>query len=70
MASVFRNTGAKSKSRPCTGFGSIGRRRKQTNSITIGPSAVTKNAARHPKLSATSCETRNDKPTPNEKLEV
>ena len=31
---------------------------------------MTKNAVRQPKLSATSCETRNDRPTPNEKLDV
>jgi len=35
-----------------------------------GPMAVTKNALRQPKLSATSCETRKEMPTPNEKLDV
>ena len=69
MAFVFRNTGAKSSRRPA-GFGSTGRNRKQTSNITSGPVAVTKNAARQPQPSATSWETRKDKPTPNEKLEV
>ena len=31
---------------------------------------VTRNAVRQPQASATSCETRNDNPTPNEKLDV
>ena len=66
----FRNTGAKSSRRPVAGFGSTGRSRKQTESITSGPAAVTKKALRQPQDSATSWETRNDKPTPNEKLEV
>ncbi len=43
---------------------------KHTAIITSGPSAVTKKDARHPTCSATSCDTRNDRPTPIEKLEV
>ena len=70
MAWVLRNTGAKSSSRPCAGFGSTGRSKRQAASITSGPIAVTKNALRQPKLSATSCETRKEIPTPNEKLDV
>ena len=70
MACRFPNTGAKSSNRPVAGFGSTGRNRKQTMSITSGPAAVTKNALRQPQASATNCETRNDRPTPNEKLDV
>src|SRR5260370_32785522 len=70
MALVLRNTGPKSNSRPCTGFGSTGGNKRQAKSMTIGPMAVTKNALRQPKLSATSCETRKEMPTPNEKLDV
>ena len=70
MACRFRNTGAKSSRRPDAGFGSTGRNRKQTVSMMSGPAAVTKNALRQPQASATSWETRNDTPTPNEKLDV
>jgi len=69
MAFVFWNTGPKSSRRPFAGFGSTGRNSKQTVSITSGPIAVTKNAARQPQPSATSCEIRKDKPTPNERVE-
>jgi hypothetical protein len=43
---------------------------KQAAIITSGPSAVAKNAARQPNASASSCETRNESPTPIEKLPV
>ena len=67
---LFRKTGAKSNSRPGAGFGCTGRNSNATASIATGPAAVTQKAVRQPQLSATSCETRNDKPTPKEKLEV
>ena len=41
-----------------------------SNAIAAGPMPVTMNAARQPQRSATTCATRNDRPTPTEKLEV
>ena len=44
--------------------------KRQTTTIMIGPSPLTRNAVRQPNRSATNWQTRNESPTPNEKLEV
>ena len=38
--------------------------------IATGPKPVTRKAVRHPQRSAMSCATRNERPTPTEKLDV
>ena len=38
--------------------------------IAVGPMPVTRNAARQSQTSAASCATKNEKPTPKEKLDV
>ena len=62
--------GAKSSRRPALGAGRNGAIAKQAAIMTSGPSPVTKNAGAPTKRSATSCATRNESPTPNEKLDV
>ncbi len=66
----LRSTGLKSSSGPVLGGGATGRNMSATNAIAAGPMPVTMNAGRQPQRSATNCETRNETPTPTEKLAV
>jgi hypothetical protein len=70
MAVRLRTTGRKSSNCRHTGFGGAGPMARQTAIIMNGPSPLARKALRQPNWSATSWQTRNDNPTPTEKLDV
>src|SRR3954470_449617 len=68
-ASRLAKTGAKFKRRPVFGAGRCACIRRHATTIAIGPKPVTRKAVRHPQRSAITCATRNERPTPTEKVQ-